>query len=244
MPQDLVVLTPEKTVITFRLASLSSRIGAQIIDLMFIFCVLAAGSAVIAFTFGNSSLAPLFIFYVLFPYLYYVLLEGYWNGQTLGKKVAGIRVRMSDGGAITIKAAFLRNLLRVADFFPMFYLAGLLSIFTTPRGQRLGDIAANTVVIADTVQLPIFTPTPYALGVHAQESLLPDLRNMTVEDYIALKKMCDRFPEFPTNVQDRMIRDIWTPIATRLHVPEVPNLHPILLAEATVMKYGRMHGLM
>ena len=65
---------------------------------------------------------------------YFILFEGLGRGQTPGKRIAGIRVVMDTGHAVTMGAAAARNLLRVADFLPPPYLIGLLLVAFHPRG--------------------------------------------------------------------------------------------------------------
>jgi uncharacterized RDD family membrane protein YckC len=76
---------------------------------------------------------------------YYVACESA-SGATLGKRMVGIRVVGEDGEHVTFGAAVVRNLLRVVDCL-FFYLVGALFALTSPRGQRLGDRAAHTVVV-------------------------------------------------------------------------------------------------
>ena len=88
---------------------------------------------------------------VLIPFLlqwgYFALFEGLWHGQTPGKRVAKIRVIQQSGRAITIFESLSRNLVRVVDFLPAFYVVGTISIFITKRNQRLGDLVAGTLVV-------------------------------------------------------------------------------------------------
>jgi len=246
MAYDLAILSPEKTVITYRVAGLGSRVMAHLIDVVVIFFILL-GMWMIFGMLAAAGVDLTFIPLVLNTsgiFLYFILFEGLWNGQTLGKKAAGIRVRMADGTPVNFPAALARNLLRPADFLPGTYFVGLIMTFTNPRSQRIGDLAANTIVVYDRRALPVFTPAPYVLGIHPCEQYLDDLRRMTVDEYIALKRLCDRFPELTDSVQVRMLRDVWEPISTRIGIKTPPNIHPIFMAEATVMKYGRSHGLM
>lgn len=67
---------------------------------------------------------------------------------------------------------------------------------------------------------------------------------MTVPEYNALRRFADRFPELPANIQEKLVNEVWAPIANRRKVPSYDNIHPIYLAEAVVMKYGREHGLL
>lgn len=248
MDQDLVIITPEKTILSYRLAGLGSRVNAHIIDLIVVFVlllVLGYGSFT-ALSFIDPGLA-VGVMYTLLgatPFLYFILLEGLWNGQTLGKRSLGIRVRMADGTPITMTAAIGRNLLRPADMLPGPYFFGLVAMFLNPKSQRIGDLVSNTVVCYETRPSAGFAPAPHMMGLHPFETEVGDLKGMTLDEYQALRRMCDRFPEFSTTIQQRMIREVWEPLAAKLRVPSVPNVHPIYLAEAVVMKYGRKHGLL
>ena len=70
------------------------------------------------------------------------------RGQTPGKKVLGISVINDDLSPVTLGTSMVRNLLRTVDFLPLFYLAGLVCMLSNQRFQRLGDLAAGTLVIS------------------------------------------------------------------------------------------------
>ena len=84
----------------------------------------------------------------LVEWFYPVIFEVYWRGQTPGKKVLGISVINDDLTPVTLGPSLVRNLLRVVDFLPFFYLAGLTTMLMNRRFQRLGDLAAGTLVIS------------------------------------------------------------------------------------------------
>jgi uncharacterized RDD family membrane protein YckC len=246
---SLAVLSPEKTILTYRLAGLGARILAHFLDVLIVIALVIAFSTVVSFTIaildqGMAAAVLMIGISILIPFGYFVLLEGLWNGQTLGKKVMGLRVRMADGTPITFGSALGRNVLRIADFLPSFYFLGLLALFSTPRAQRLGDLVANTVVCYERRGTASFAPAPHIIAQHPLEPYVGELRGMTAEEYAALRRLCDRFPELGTPVQDRLLQDVWGPIAERRAVPSLPNVHPIYLAEAVVMKYGRKHGML
>lgn len=69
------------------------------------------------------------------------------SGATPGKKAMGILVMQVDGSPLSWSSSLLRNLLRAADFFPFLYCAGFLSMLINTKFQRLGDLAAGTVVV-------------------------------------------------------------------------------------------------
>lgn len=92
---------------------------------------------------------------LLFPVIclgYFVLMEAYCNGQTLGKMATKIRVVQENGKPCDLGTAIVRNILRIVDGF-FFYLIGAILIWSSPKKQRLGDMAAHTVVVDSTKNL-------------------------------------------------------------------------------------------
>lgn len=77
---------------------------------------------------------------------YFILSEGS-GGQTLAKRALGLKVVGPGGAEPTLRQSVTRNLLRVVDGLPMLYLVGFVTIVAGGRGQRLGDIAAQTNVV-------------------------------------------------------------------------------------------------
>ncbi len=78
---------------------------------------------------------------------YAIILEWYWQGQTVGKRLFNLRVVDSHGLRLHFSQVFMRNLLRAVDCLPSFYLVGGIFSFFSPLSQRLGDMVGNTVVI-------------------------------------------------------------------------------------------------
>ena len=88
------------------------------------------------------------IAWFLIEWFYPVLFEVFNRGQTPGKKVLGISVVQDDLTPAGLGVSMIRNLLRAADFLPFFYLFGLITMVSNRRFQRLGDLAAGTLVIS------------------------------------------------------------------------------------------------
>jgi uncharacterized RDD family membrane protein YckC len=245
--QDVLVLTPEKTIVSYRLAGLAPRVLGHLLDLLLVIVVfilltlVVSNIATIDFSIGSGIFA--FALFAI-PLSYFILFEGLWNGRTPGKQVAGLQVRMADGLPVTLGAALGRNLLRPADFLPGFYFVGLLAMFTNPKGQRIGDLVANTVVVENHRPEPKFAIAPHSVGYHPLEDRVGDLKGMTLPEYNALRRFADRFPELPPEIQTKLVREVWQPIADRRNIPSFADIHPIYLAEAVVMKYGRTQGLL
>ena len=92
----------------------------------------------------------LLIFLFAIEWLYPVLFEVLMRGQTPGKKVLGIVVVNDDLSPVTMGTSLVRNLLRTVDFLPLLYLGGVITMLSNRRFQRLGDLAAGTLVISST----------------------------------------------------------------------------------------------
>lgn len=248
MDFDVAILSPEKAILTYRVAGLGSRVLAHLVDCVILALCVGAGCMGIAYVFARMDMEfgtgmILFISFIL-PFLYFVLFEGLWNGQTIGKKMAGVRVRMTDGTPITFLAALGRNIMRPADMLPGLYFLGVLAMFTNTKAQRIGDLISNTMVCYERRPVPNFVAAPHAAGIHPLEQYVGDLRGMTLEEYNALRRFADRFPELSQTIQERLLNEIWYPIAERRNIPSLPNVHPIYLMEAVVMKWGRSKGIL
>ena len=131
------------------------RIGALLIDsilffVLFIVMGIATGGGHKSSNGASVNLTgPAFLLFVAITLLYFALCEGN-GGQTLGKKLLGIRVVSEDGSKPSWGQITGRTLLRLVDSLPAFYILGLISVLATGRGrrQRIGDMAAHTRVVA------------------------------------------------------------------------------------------------
>ena len=240
------VLTPEKAVVSYRLAGLGSRILAHLLDAVLLFIILNivvfVGGVLAVLGFGELAFGVMFFIIFATVFLYFILQEALWNGFTVGKKVMGIKVVSTDGTPVTLRGAAFRNLMRIADIVG-FYIVGLVAIFLNERSQRLGDLVAGTLVIHVPRPNPQFQPTPHRYGLHPLEDTVGELDGMTTEEYFAIKRLCDRFPQLPPTVQIRSVEEIWKPFAAKEGILPVENVHPVYQMEAVVMKYGRQKKL-
>jgi len=149
-----VVATPELVAFRLETAGLGSRFVAQVIDLLALAGLLLALGLVSAGIAGflNARDAALLVlavgWFVLF-WGYWILPEALWSGRTLGKRALHLRVVDARGGPISPGQAIVRNLFRVVDFLPLNYAVGTIAIFVSRRNQRLGDLAAGTLVVRE-----------------------------------------------------------------------------------------------
>ena len=102
--------------------------------------------------FNNITAVLIYLSLVwMVPMVYFIASEALY-GQTIGKKIMKIVVIKINGEKIGFKESFIRNLLRVVDVLPFFYILGMILIFSTLKNQRLGDMAAKTIVILENEQ--------------------------------------------------------------------------------------------
>jgi len=188
-PIDLIarIQTPENIEFQYRLAGPFRRFPAFVIDLVFRGLIIAAVWVLFAITstflFGVSGLGAstdlliflLIVFQFFLQWFYGTLFEAYWNGQTPGKWLWGLRVISVDGRPINLSQAIVRNLLRSADLFPT-GIVGMISMSVTQRFQRLGDLAAGTMVVENQVS---WTPP----NVKFEDSRVPALAEHIPPDF-------------------------------------------------------------
>ncbi len=146
----LLIRTPEGIVFSQLLAGPVSRFLAWFMDLLCILGLLLFVSQIIVLLqLVSQSIAG--AFYVLCYFIisigYGIACEWLWRGQTVGKKLFRLRVVDAEGLRLQFNQIVTRNLLRFVDSLPAFYFVGGLVCWFSPKAQRLGDIAGNTIVI-------------------------------------------------------------------------------------------------
>ncbi len=144
------VRTPEGVAFSFRLASPVLRLAALMIDwlsVMTVWTLLATLIGLLHIVSRDIAGLVMVISYFLLTQGYRILCEWRWRGQTLGKKVMRLRVVDERGLRLTFAQITLRNLLRFVDALPFAYLVGGLTALFNRRAQRLGDLAAGTLVV-------------------------------------------------------------------------------------------------
>ena len=138
--------TPEGIVLELRPAGLSARFYAFLLDWLIRLMIAYAAGIAAAFM-GGLGVGFWLLFYFLLEWFYPVVFELSRSGATAGKSIVGIKVVMDNGLPITPAASFTRNLLRVADFLPLLFGAGIVSMLLRQDSKRLGDLAAATIVV-------------------------------------------------------------------------------------------------
>ena len=160
LDQTVDIETPEQVVVSYTIAGLGSRTFAALVD----YAVCIGGLITLALALvmvapastrpdtGTPSaawaLAIVYLAQFVFVWGYYVLCEGLADGRTIGKRLFRLRVVHDDGFSISLGASAIRNLLRLVDLQPgILGTVGMVAIGLSPRGKRLGDSVAGTIVV-------------------------------------------------------------------------------------------------
>ncbi len=149
---QLTIRTPEGVTFNLALAGPVSRSLAWLLDAACIMAAIKIAGAIVGML-GiisidlSGALTTILFFAVNIGYT--IALEWFWKGQTLGKRVLGLRVMDVRGLRLQASQIIIRNLLRAVDNLPLFYLLGGLVCLITRYAQRLGDLAANTIVVKE-----------------------------------------------------------------------------------------------
>jgi uncharacterized RDD family membrane protein YckC len=171
MDRNVDVRTPESVELTYHLAGLGSRFLAVVVDQTLQIAILVAIVAGLALAgahaapqrheaVGDKTIQAIAIAIVVFTIFaiffgYFIAFEAFWNGQTPGKKLLGIRVVRDGGFPVDLGASVVRNLVRVGELIFGYYALAAASSLLSKENKRLGDYAAGTLVVRDaSIQLP------------------------------------------------------------------------------------------
>jgi uncharacterized RDD family membrane protein YckC len=234
-PDQLSIETPEQVALEFPLAGVGSRFLAVSIDTLLQILI---GLLILAAVSGTWSLigdagrgrgawflAALVITVFLLFYGYFMAFEAFWHGQTPGKRLIGLRVLSVTGRPARLHEAILRNLVRVIDQIPLIYAIGIVTMLVSSRHQRLGDLAAGTVVVHEkALSVPVLTVATPAAGAWSGAGL-SDAELLLAETFL------QRRHELTPDVRETHARAIADKLRARLG-PAAPPLESEPLIEA------------
>lgn len=156
--KTLIITTPEGIAFPLLIAGPLTRFLAWMIDWLCILVSFAiSGQIITVFHLISQDLAVAFMvfLYSFMSLAYAITTEWFWNGQTIGKRLFKLKVMDVQGLRLQFSQVAVRNILRVIDILPFTYMVGGVSSFLSKKGQRIGDIVANTIVIrASEIEQP------------------------------------------------------------------------------------------
>jgi len=223
--EKLTIDTPEQVGLEYPLAGIGSRFLAVFYDTLVQFIIYTVLFLISLFTLPGGAAwwnapskwlaAALILLGFCVYWGYYAAFEALWNGQTLGKRQAGIRVIKDSGRAVTPFEAIARNLIRVVDFFPGVYAVGLLTMLFNKRNRRLGDFVAGTVVVHDRKG----EDNQVIWSVPVDSGAKWDLSSIADNDLQVIEAFLERRLDIPLEVRYATARRLADLYASRLRLP-------------------------
>jgi len=271
---QLSIRTPELVAIEFPLAGIGSRFVALLIDyliqiaaafilmLIFILFVFATAgsqpvrsSSVGSPNSGKWAIAIAIAIPFLFQWGYFTLFEAFWRGQTPGKRIMRIRVIQQTGRPVGVFESLGRNLTRIIDMLPTFYIIGVIVMFLTRRQQRLGDLVAGTLVVHErdieaplesmggsrTFTAPSFTPA----ATPPRESKLPAdaIALLTLADLQTIESYLNRRLDVPIETRARLSDKLAENISRKINLEIPPAMSKETFLEETAFTLRSMQHL-
>lgn len=246
------IATPEGVDLEVTLAGLGSRFVAFLIDSAIQWSVLLAVLLVGAVAVGSAEdgdaagiafgIALLLAFFLL-QFGYPVLFETLGSGRTPGKRWTGLRVVKVGGATVTFMPSAIRNILRLVDGMPGFYLVAVIAVLATERNQRLGDLAAGTVVVRErTGGRRPKQPAWASASVRMQpsdEAALWDASAVTAEEAATIRQFLERRTTLTADARSRLAIDLARRLRPKVVGPD-DDMHPEeFLAELAALKATR-----
>ena len=268
---QLSIDTPELVAIHMPLAGIGSRFIALLVD--FVIWGIGIGVVMSIFAYFLPSLTAfnrmsaqwataLYLFLIfLFNWGYFTLFEAFNNGRTPGKRIARIRVIQRSGRAIGLFESMARNFIRYIDMCPWVvpYAVGVIAIFVSRDHQRLGDLAAGTLVVRDRIEeapisteatrtftANIFAPVIPTPEPHAGFSL-PDhgVAKLCASDLQVLESFFSRRLDMPLATRELLAQRIAAAIQSKSGLVPPPGASVETFLEITARQLrdvARMHS--
>ena len=215
----VTIATPEGVDVDLTLAGIGSRFIASLIDTLI---KLAAWIGFGIFIFGGAALlggggvanVGAAFFYVITFFIWFgydILFETLASGRTPGKRWTGLRVVRLGGRPVGFVASSIRNMVRIVDFLPSFYLVGMIAAVATKMNQRLGDLAAGTVVVREKpvtvegtpLRSQIAPPLPVPLTIETW-----DVSAITADELAMIRRFLERRTELTPQARGQLALDL------------------------------------
>ena len=237
----ITIQTTQNVAIDYDLAGLGHRIGACLIDLILVvftwWLLLLIGIGLI-----GDDVSESFIFLmgpIFFILIYYFSLETFNQGQTIGKKLLGIRVVRIDGRDPTPADFLTRTVFFLIDVLFTLGAAATLMVATSRDKQRLGDLVAGTAVIL-TNPRSVFSLQDI-MGIKNREDyepVFPGVQRFTDADMMVVKQSLDRLRKYGGEAHRRAVRELTNSIAEGLGLEVgAVNMTPEKFLETVLLDY-------
>ncbi|MBK8721329.1 MAG: RDD family protein [Saprospiraceae bacterium] len=200
MRAKIEITTAQHVVIEYQLATIGERILALFLDsfmfyLIILFLMIMIPSVII------YLVLPLFL-------LYHIFAEWMWGGQSVGKRILGLKVLSIDGSLPSFNQSMLRSIFYILDYFFTGGTLGLLLIGTTIRHQRLGDIAAGTTVIRMKSSDHMNLSAILSIDKSNYEVTYENVKNFDEQQIILIKETINKYKKYHSDTYKDLLIDL------------------------------------
>jgi len=240
---ERVILTPEHVPIRLTPAGLGSRFLAVLLDFVIATAIVAVVARLVTLALPQG-LATAFYTTCSFVVLtgYHIWFEVRSQGRTIGKRATGLRVVDGRGLPITLEQSFVRNVVRVLDFLPVFYgFGGLCSLIDRDR-RRLGDILADTLVVQE--RRPLLPQGELRLDRRYNTLGTPAMRRrikqrVSLEEREFLLSLCLRADRLTESARYDLMEQVGDHYRKRLDIFDPHLSNENLVRDLTAVLYGQ-----
>lgn len=227
------LVTPEAVLVELPTAGSATRGLALLIDIVVNGFLVSMSMALLAFALqilGVSFVGPVaigafaaFAFLVLLP----IGTELLWRGRSVGKAITGLKVVGVDGSRVTPRQVFVRGVIALLEIYMSVGALALVASAFSEEGQRLGDMAAGTVVIrrrrVGSSMLPVAFHPPWGFELYVRQ--LP-VRGLSSEDLVVIRDYLLRAPQLDDSARQRLGLELSRRVADLIGVPRPPHVDP------------------
>lgn len=242
MAATIDIQTPHNVTIAFRLAPLSNRIFAFLADQFILLVLILLYYLVIEWVLPELHQEELgeFISYAIVLTLYFgysLVLETNLQGQTIGKRLMGLRVRKEDGSMPSLFDYLVRWVFRIPDLALSAGMLAVLMVGASKKSQRLGDMMAGTILVQEPRS--VLGSVAQLQRIKTKEDYIPKypaVTRLAEEDVLLLKELIDRSNQYGTLVYQDLIKSTAQRMEQLLKVTR-QETQPMEFLKALVREY-------
>jgi uncharacterized RDD family membrane protein YckC len=243
------VVTPEAVVLDVRTAGLGSRVLARALDgliqgaaLVVVFTVTGVVLSSSNGSLGTAALVVDLVLITVIVFAYPIIWESLWRGRTPGKAALGLRVLTRPGGPIRFRHALVRGLVGLGEVMAL-PVVGVVAMLVSSNDQRLGDLAAGTIVVRERAAVRMSVPIvfyPPPGWEHYVASL--DVSDMTPGEYETVRSFLIRAREMAPVPRSNLANRLAGPLVSRWHQQGPAGAGSELWLACVAAAYQRLHG--
>ena len=248
-PPATGIVTPEAVLLEFETAGVASRTVAELLDLgvqlgglgVVLFAVSFLGSVGGGGEVAAVVVALLALFLALVGYP--AAMETFWNGRTLGKAAMGLRVVTREGAPERFRHAAIRSMIGLVEIYLLLGIPAVISIVTSRRDQRLGDLVAGTLVLRQRAGRraapPVAFGVPWNWDGYVQTL---DVSPITDEQYGVVRAVLLRLGELTPAARWQVTTEVATAVAGQMRIPVPVEVAPEMFLTCVATAYQRRHA--